>query len=644
MSARACGFISAVLILIFILAFCLSCRAKYLNFGYNDHDLAVANQIMWNGLRGDLLETSIEGGNYLKLHAPFIYLLLLPAYALWQSPLMLLFTQVIFLALTAWPIHLFAKRETGRPVAALSFLVLYLLYPPVGYLALRPPNGLILAPLFLAWAYYFFRTGRYPLFLSSLALALSCREEVSFIAVTFGISALWEKRGWRWWAVPLAAGAGWFGVYYFWLLPHLRGGGMSPYLIFYREVGGSPGGLLRTMATRPLHLAGVLLAPHRLGYLVKLFAPLAFTPLLSPGTLFLCAPNLFLNLASDRRDIADIALQYNALLIPFIFFAGIRGFTRLARALRPAAARRIALRSVLAVGVIASWLLGPQLHLLSRTWKGAADCLPGDDFRAPAKRALARMVPDGVPAATTFGFCSFLSNRKELDFLAWVLSGEIGSFRERHEPRSDIRYALIDLGDWITFVWYSRPGTSEAAFRRYLADNQLGLVRVWDQVALYERGREDLLRLYETVEHDPGGREPPEPIARFGPLALRECEAATVRDGLGDQIVFTTSWEATAPVPDDLSMYIRVENAAGECAPAQPRSICHHLYPTPEWRTGETIRSRQFFAIPPRLPRGRYAVKLILIGKFPPCDPIAFDAPPERVDDRGWLIAGTWEY
>ncbi len=636
------GVITILLIAIYIVAFSFTCHKKYQTFAYDDFDLATANQIIWNSLHGDPFYSSIHGGSFLKFHAPLIYLLLLPFYALWPSPVMLLYAQTILLALAGLPIYLIAKRELKIGSMALVFLTVYLLYPPLGYLSLGHPHGVTFAPFFLAWAYYFFRRDRYAFFITMLCLAMTAREEISFIVVTVGICALWERKGLKWWVAPISLGVIWFAFYFFWLLPYLRGGEKSPFLILFSEVGGSPAAILRNIFTRPFYILGVVFKPHKLVYIFRMLVPLAFMPLLSPGILFICLPNLFLNLLADRQDVADIFFQYNAILIPFIFFAGVMGFARLRRFIKIDILNKIILMAILITGVVSSWCLGPQLHLLSKTWEYSGVSMPKEDFLTPVKWEMVEMVPPDVPVTTHFKFCTYLSGRKELEFLPWVLYGQFGNMPDRFRGRSDIESALIDFGDVTTFVRFYNPKTSPERMRRLISENRLGLVKIYDQIALYKRGESDAFILYESLGKEKGETQKGYG-ALFNDLGLNHVELEIVGDRPRRQLRFSSLWKARKKLNDDFSMLIRIEDESGNQVLQQPRSICYHMYPTDEWEEGELIRANHLIALPPELPPGRYRLKMVVINKFPPCRVVPLITPPASIDTDGWLIVGEFE-
>ncbi|HOE26796.1 MAG: DUF2079 domain-containing protein [Candidatus Aureabacteria bacterium] len=629
--------IAVSLLCLYIAAFVPLCVKKYLAFGYYDFDTATANQIAWNNLRGDLCYSSLHGGNILGFHAYLFLLLLSPLYALWQSPLMLLCLQTLFLALAGWPIYLVAKREIGGGAVPLLFLLLYLLYPPLGYITLLHVHTVNFAPFLLAWAYLFYRRMRYGPFLAFLVVAMSTREEIAFVAAAFGACALWERRGLRWSVAPLCLGIGWFCAYFFWLAPHLRGGAPSPFLPFYAEAGGSAGAVAANIVRRPLLILGIVLRPAKLLYLFRLFAPLAFLPLLAPGALFLCLPPLLLNLLATKPYVADIIYQYNAPIIPFVFIAGIAGFRRLQGLLGAAAFRRPAAAILAVAGIGFSWRLGPQLHLLSDSWRGAVDCLPRTDPMAAAKWELVRAVPDGLPAATNFGFFTALSSRKELDSIPWVLAGRFGDLPSPYPGRADIQCALIDFGDPTTFVKFYDPRRSPARFREYLARNELGLVRIVGQIALYRRGSPDAVALWERLAPGGGGEGI---LAAFDGLLLRKAELAPEEARGMRQIRVSSLWEAAGAGRGDLSLILRMRGPEGGELLRQVACICHHLHPTSEWEEGERIQARHFVAVPPDLPRGVYSLQMLPIDTFPPCRVRQFAARPGIVTRDGWLSLG----
>ena len=618
------------------------CFQKYATFAYHDFDLAIFNQVMRNSLHGDFFHSSITGGVYLRDHVPLILFLFLPFYALFQSPLFLLVLQTVFLGLAGLSIWFVASRELRDGLVALIVLAVYLLYPPLGYINLFHFHAIALLPLFLIWACYFYKRGSYCSFLAMLFLSLLCREDVFFIAVAFGLLAIISRRRWKWAAAPLMMGLCWGLFCFLYLIPHFRGGREYLYLQFYGDLGDSLPNIIKGIVLRPVHAVGIALQPHKLTYLFQLFGPLLFLSLLSPGILFLCLPNLVLLLLSSNPNAASIYYQYNAFLIPFIFLSAVYSLKLLARLI----VRRSIIRCVAALmllsGLAFSWALGPQLHLFSKTWKAPVSCLPRQDYLTSKKWEMIEKIPPGVPATTTFGFFAQLSNRRILECLHFVLCGRYGIYPERYIGRTDIEYALIDFGEPTTFVRFYRPGASAENFRRFISGNRLGLVEMYDQIALYRRGRGNARILYERMGRGEGS-EKKDLLADFRGLELAGARIAPVGGPQGRQISFDLLWFAGRKLDDDLSMLIRIDDGDGRQVLRQARSICYHMYPTSEWSEGERVKANHLIALPPGLPPGRYSIKMIVIDKFPPCEVRRFSAPPSSIDKNGWLVIGELE-
>jgi len=164
------------LISFFILILSFISFRRYYCFDYIDMDLAAYNQIVWNIVHGSFY-SSILGVNFLGHHAHFILFLLAPLYFLFQTPLLLLFLQTVFLALSAYPIFMIASRELDQSLA-LSLVIAYLLYPAMGYTALYEFHVPVFATAFLTFMLYYFIRHNFNLFALFMVLSLLCQENI----------------------------------------------------------------------------------------------------------------------------------------------------------------------------------------------------------------------------------------------------------------------------------------------------------------------------------------------------------------------------------------------------------------------------------------------------------------------------------
>ena len=159
-----------------------------------------------------------------------------------------------------------------------------------------------------------------------LLVALGCREEVGLTVSAFGLYALLVRGERRWGGVWAVTGLAWSLFSVFVIIPAFRGTA-SDTLSRYGWLGTSALDMLRTLLTRP----GFVLrhqfvdAPFRGQFLLRLFLPLAFLPLLSPAVLAIGLPSLVYNLLSAAPPQSSIYFQYTSPTIPFLFCAAVEG-------------------------------------------------------------------------------------------------------------------------------------------------------------------------------------------------------------------------------------------------------------------------------------------------------------------------------
>ena len=104
---------------------------KHYAFLTTAFDLGIFDQALWSTLHGKFLYTTLHGEEAsvtFAHHFQPILLLILPIYAVYQSPETLLVLQSFFLALGALPIYWIARKKLNE-LAGLVFSASYLLYP-----------------------------------------------------------------------------------------------------------------------------------------------------------------------------------------------------------------------------------------------------------------------------------------------------------------------------------------------------------------------------------------------------------------------------------------------------------------------------------------------------------------------------------
>ncbi len=221
-------------------------------------DMGNMVQAVWSTAHGHPLRmTDLHGDQISRLaaHVDPILVVFAPLWWIWPSPHLLLVTQAVALGLGALPVFWLARKHLGSARAALGFACAYLLYPATGWLALNEFHPVALATPLLLFAFWFLDEDRLlPFALCAIAASL-CKEEIALVVAGFGIwyAVSHRRRGTG--SVIAALGLAWGIVAIAVVIPHFNDGQSSDFYGRYSEVGGSPGGIVKTAFTHPLRIA-----------------------------------------------------------------------------------------------------------------------------------------------------------------------------------------------------------------------------------------------------------------------------------------------------------------------------------------------------------------------------------------------------
>jgi len=194
--------------LFYVVCFFAWCALKFYSYAYDDFDLAIHDQVIWNILHGRIFN-SILGVDFLGNHVHLISFLIAPFYGLVPHPLFLLALQTVFLAAGVFPLYRLARVYLGVQMS-LTIGLIYLLYPGLGFTNLYEFHPTCFAPFFLLYAaYYFYKEGLF-LFSVFMILSLLCQENIALIFIMWGIYAFCLKRELQWVVWPIG-----LGLFYF---------------------------------------------------------------------------------------------------------------------------------------------------------------------------------------------------------------------------------------------------------------------------------------------------------------------------------------------------------------------------------------------------------------------------------------------
>ncbi|UCH12871.1 MAG: DUF2079 domain-containing protein, partial [Candidatus Omnitrophota bacterium] len=454
----------AVSIAVYILYFCFLSFLKYRSFGYHDYDLSTNAYSIWGVLRGRFYNP-IYGGHFLGNHAHFIFFPLAVIHFFFPHPLTLLFIQSFFLGIAAWPLYLIAKEQIGKEYACLIG-IMYLLYPALGYTNLFEFHPTVFATAFLLFMFYFFKKKRFMLSLLFALLAIACQENISLIIVAFGLYCLFTSRNFKWGTGLILLGLSWFCICVFALTPYFNKETFQLFN-FYSHFGPNIPEAAKNILLHPFSAFKFILdQPLNASYLMSLFAPLAFLPLLGWKELLISLPLFAQHLLSIRLTEHTIYYHYTAEMIPFIFIAAIYGIRKIQSFKSIERNKTVFISIILSIVIISNLILGPQLKLL-------VNLKPlYRDQRDKIKARFVKMVPKQAAVMATFEFLPHLLYRQNIYSFHNVITGYIPYSDKKFELPIKVKYALIDFMDPLTFSCFYRKKTSDINLKNFFSETK----------------------------------------------------------------------------------------------------------------------------------------------------------------------------
>ncbi|TMK72932.1 MAG: DUF2079 domain-containing protein [Actinobacteria bacterium] len=430
-------------------------------FATGRFDLGNMVQAVWSTAHGHLLQvTDLQGDQVSRLgaHVDPILALFAPLWWIWSSPNMLLVVQAVGVGLGAIPVYWLARKHLRSARAGLGFALVYLAYPATGWLTLNEFHPVALATPLLLFAFWFLDEDRLVPFAVFAVAAAACKEEIPFVIAGFGVWYAVSRRRWIEGGAIAVLGVAWAAVATTVVIPHFNHGQTSDFYTRYSEVGGSPGGIVKTAFTHPGRLAHAAFTGRDLHYALQLLWPLAFLPLLSPLVLVAALPELAINVLSAVTTQTSIHFHYTAGLIAPLVIAAIFGAHRIGRRAFwvAAAAVLVAVAGNYRLGPVPAWEHVPGGQ---RFQARASDVTAHDRIAADALR----LIPENAVVTATNSLGAHLSARRRvLSFpfiqdATWIAADET-------QPGYADRYAPVATAEQL--VWLRRNPEWKLVFER----------------------------------------------------------------------------------------------------------------------------------------------------------------------------------
>ncbi len=604
-----------ILIVVYAVVFSIAGYCQYCSFSFQDMDLAIINQAFWNGIHGELFTAGRIGESTIfNDHRWFIALPLLPLYAIFPGPLILLFFQSVALSLGAWVVYLLARRALNPQLSTL-FSFCYLINPSINYITLFEFHPLTFAVPMLLFTFYFYERRRWGWYLVFLVLSLSCREDVALPVFGIGLYAmirgLYDRSApfisrWKWSISAMALSLAWFalcaeGVPALLTSLHPEAEPTSLIPVYFNWLGRTPGEIITTIFTRPGYFfSGVFTLP-KVFYLFQLLVPLGFLSLFSPVAAVMIIFGALEGLLSSRGQHFSIQYQYTAMVIPFVFIAAIHGAEKLLRWRRFKVKPDYLIFFLLIFSPLSAKIMGPLFDLpdMFRSWQVTEE----DGVR----KKLIRMVPPRDPVLATFELAPHLSNRSYL-FYSFQFCG---GWRAPHHiidlplVQRTARWALIDFNDPLTFSYFYGPD-GDRYLRGFLEDDW-HIEETINSLALYRKSDETGPDLIGEAELSEIKIPLAVAVVNLPELKLR---GFTLSQGsrLGCRVVETGIYlQCEKEITDNYLLTARFSHQGEEgFSFGQSFFAPYRILPTSRWMPGEIMVQRCAVMIPRDAPPGSY--------------------------------------
>lgn len=295
-------------------------------FTLGNNDSAIVIQSLRYALdEGRPLFNTLEKASHLAVHNSPIYFLLVPLYALWRRPEILVVGLPPFLiAASALPFYALARPKIGES-SALILTTAYLLYPSILARAVGDLYEMTFFPaLWLATFYYYDRQRPGPFLLFAI-LSLAVKESIAVTVLFLAFYGIIKRRSLAWILAPLVLGVLSLLLSYAIVLPTFGAGTISSRLAtMLGPLGSTPWEALTQAVHQPLTFVQNILTLNKLALFYQLFQPLLFVLPLCSAEIVLALPALGVHLLAQGGSIGIRAWEAAA-FGPILFIAALFG-------------------------------------------------------------------------------------------------------------------------------------------------------------------------------------------------------------------------------------------------------------------------------------------------------------------------------
>ena len=385
-----------------------ACIVKYNNYNVYGYDHGIFAQMFHNMKETGQMVTTYERNelmSHFKVHFSPIFYILLPFYMIFPSSQALLVINGFIIISGIVPLMFLCKRFKLSNIATLLFCICYAIYPTfIGNGLWGLHENAFLAPLIL-WLFYFSEKDCTIGAVIFAVLLLCVKEDaamyLAIIALYYIVSGKSLARNFILLALSLLC----FGAVT--MLMQKYGLGIMSASRFGNYIGkdGNLFTLIRSVIENPAFTLSQVFTQEKLLFLLQMFAPLCFLPLMGkkPARLILLIPMLLINLMTRYSYGYNIYFQYTLGSAAILFYLSVAAYSEMGE-------KR---KKTLICATLCSTVMACSTYL-SPGYLGRTDDVKQRNEKI--KQALS-VIPDDASVAATDSPAGNLTERDELYYI-----------------------------------------------------------------------------------------------------------------------------------------------------------------------------------------------------------------------------------
>ncbi|MCK4798740.1 MAG: DUF2079 domain-containing protein [Spirochaetes bacterium] len=398
----------------YALFFIIYTVSKHYSFHSYAFDLGWYNQVFYTLVH--------KGWPFITLHTPLshfsnhfeiIFYLLAPFYALFQNPVTLLILQSMFLASSAVPLYLIAKKRLNNNFLSVIISIVFLLFPALHGLNTYDFHGLVFfIPIFF-FMFYFLETKRMKLFWLFFVLALITREDTPVTLIGVGLYIYFIMKNQK-----LGISISVSSIIYFLIVLSIMTAteGSDNYLDLALPESQGFTGTLITLFTNPFFtFKNIFFNTDKLLYLFQIFLPVLFLPFFAIKKMIIAIPGFAIILLGGNAAFYSIGFQYSAHIIPMIFILTIAGIENIQHKWPQLKYTAIAI-TLLSAGILMNYEFG---LILSKRFPG----IPKASEREKIAYSFFQDIPGNASVVTNARLYPHLSGREMINLIYRIDEG-----------------------------------------------------------------------------------------------------------------------------------------------------------------------------------------------------------------------------